>query len=60
MWSEESRAGWYFDKRFDSPQVKYPAYLHIGSGILGKLVSESHFHYKAVLEMKPVGITPGP
>lgn len=60
MWSEEARAGWYFDKRFDSPQGKYSAYLHNGSGILGKLVSESHFHYKGVLEMKPVGIMPSP
>lgn len=53
IWFENSRSGWHNGKRFKSPEiecpeVEYTAYPHISWGILGNLVSEPHFPYRAV------------
>lgn len=41
-------------KRSERQEIEYPAQPDIGRGILGKLVSEPHFPYRAVLGTEPV------
>lgn len=58
IWCEESSSGWHSSKGFESPKVEFPGQPGICCGILGKLVAEPHFPYRAVSGMKQVSTMP--